>query len=49
MMFAQKYRWHFETAMNAGSVAVYLRPICGRTQIEQLKSSPSLDPSPPDP
>jgi hypothetical protein len=48
MMFAQKNRWHFETAVNAGSAAPYLRPVCGRTQIEQLRSSPSLDSSPPD-
>ena len=51
MMFAQKNRWHFETAINAGSAAAYLRflrPVCGRTHIEQLRSSPSLDSSPPD-
>jgi hypothetical protein len=48
MMVAQKNRGHVETAMNAGSAAPYLRPICGRTLIEQLRSSPSLDSSPPD-
>jgi len=51
MMFAQKNRWRFETAANAGSGAAYLRhlrPVCGRFGIEPLKSNPSLDSSPPD-
>jgi hypothetical protein len=49
MLFAAKNGWHFETAMNAGSAAAYLRPVCGSLRIEQLRSSPSLDSSPPDP
>jgi hypothetical protein len=48
MLVVRKDRWHFETAMNAGSAA-YLRPVCGNARLEQLRSSPSLDPSPPDP
>jgi hypothetical protein len=48
MTLALQRRWHLETAMTAVSAAAYLRPACGRIGIEQLKSNPSVDPSPPD-